>query len=539
MHTLIDSIPLPTAQEMRRWDNMAVKLGIPECILMENAAREALYVLQSLASPLVGKRMLLFMGSGNNGGDAAALARHALDTGALPFVLHTKPLRSYKGVTGQHVRMAKKCGVPFAYIGRARWQKNIPAQWQQADIIVDGLLGTGFEGELRTPYIEYIDYINEKRSHAFIYALDIPSGCHALSGKPCPKAVKAHATTCFAAAKPGLVQPHAAIYTGKLFVRSIGIPKKVQEHIPPSYNMLQGAAFAEFLQSTPSNSHKNSFGHVLVLGGSHGLTGAAHLAARAALHSGAGLVSVGAPQGLWAEIKGQNPDIMAVLLGDGYAWPSSLPQNLEEKLAQVHSLALGPGMGTDEKSQIFLHIVLSFMQRPRTVLDADALTLLAKNPDLLAYVREDDVCTPHPGEAARLLGLSSQEVQNDRLATLKKLTQLAPCTWLLKGAGTLIGTAHSPVYILPKDLPTLAVAGSGDVLTGCIAAWLARMSEVPSIKLTSLAACVHGEAGILLKKSFPCRGHAASDIAQALPSAMERLQNLAQNVKRCACESLL
>ncbi len=539
MRDIIDCFALPTAEEMRHLDKKAIALGIPENVLMENAAREAFTVLQEMQFPLKNKYILLFMGSGNNGGDAAALARHVLDAYAHPLVLHTKPLNKYKGAAGQHMRIAKACGVKFVYVGKGKWQKNIPHEWRKPHIIVDGLLGTGFSGELNKQFANFIEYINEQQENSFIFSLDIPSGCHAVSGKPMPIAVKAHATVCFAAAKPGLVLPENKGFVGKLFVRQIGLPRCVLEQNPPSYGMLKGHFFAEFLQDIPANSHKNSFGHALILGGSQGLTGAAHLAARAALRSGAGLVSVAAPQGLCAEIKGQNPDMMTILLGDGYAWPSTIPQNLYDKLEQAHALALGPGMGTDDKALTFLHTLLSLPERPRTVLDADALTLLAANQDLLALLREDDVLTPHPGEAARFFGTSSADIQRDRFAAMAQLTRLAPVTWLLKGAGTLIANVHSAVYVLPRDIPTLAVAGSGDVLTGCISAWLARLPDVSSLKLTALAACIHTEAGLILEKSFPARGHTASDIAQVLPFAMEKLQIAEPINEGTVCEALL
>ncbi len=539
MPNTINSIALPTAEEMRRLDNEAIALGYPESLLMENASREAFTVLQDLQFPLKDKHILFFMGNGNNGGDAAALARHTLNAHALPLVLHTKPLNKYKGATNQHIRIAKACGVNFVYVGKGNWQKNIPDAWSKPHIIVDGILGTGFSGELNAQFTSYIEYINAQQATSFIFSLDVPSGCNAITGKPAPIAVKAHATVCFAAAKPGLILPESKEFTGKLFVRCIGIPRCILEQNPPSYRMLKGSFFADFLQRNPVNSHKNTFGHTLVLGGSQGLTGAAHLAARAALRSGAGLVSVAAPQGLCAEIKGQNPDMMTILLGDDYAWPSTIPQNLSDKLRQVHALALGPGMGTDEKALGFLQTLLSLPERPRIVLDADALTLLAQNQELLSFIREQDVLTPHPGEAARFLGNSSKEVQQDRFAALEQLTRLAPATWLLKGAGTLIANACSAVYILPKDIPSLAVAGSGDVLTGCIGAWLARLPKVSSLKLTALAACIHAEAGLILEKSFPCRGHTASDIAHVLPAAMERLQAGEVQNKGSVCETLL
>ncbi len=531
--------PLPTGQEMRLWDKEAMFHGIAECILMENAAREAFTVLQELQGNLQDKYVLLFMGNGNNGGDAVCLARHVLDVGAHPLVLHTKPLSKYTGVTKQHLKAAQKCGVPLLYIGQGAWQKKIPETWKRAHIVVDGLLGTGFEGALRPQFQEYISYINTCREHSYIFSLDIPSGCDALTGLPPQNshteniAVHAHATVCFAAAKPGLVLPHSAPYTGKLFVRSIGIPRVVQEKNAPSFRLLQEKSLAQVLatQQHAQNTHKGRWGHVLVMGGSQSftgtdLTGAAHLAALAAARTGAGLVTAVAPTALCASVKNSCPHIMTLGVAhesSATQWPSTLPVALEKKLASVQALALGPGMGTDAQARAFLLAVLAHDARPRAVLDADALTLLAQHSELRAFLKEDDILTPHPGEAARFLGCTAQDIQKDRVYALQQLTAMLPCVCLLKGAGTLITQKQQPIYILPKDIPALALAGSGDVLTGCIAALCARFPHMPSLTVTALAACIHAATGTIAQKNFPHRGHMATDLAHLLPQAMQEL----------------
>ena len=369
MTTLSNLSPLPTPDEMRRWDSAAVALGLPEILLMENAAREALAVLRQHVPSLQGARVLLFMGGGNNGGDAACLARHIDDAGGHPLVLHTRPLNEAKGAAGQHVRVARACGVPFVRLsaqGETLRLPSLPEDWREPDILVDGLLGTGFSGELRPPLAAIIAHINtyaQRRNPPFILALDVPSGCDACTGRPCPDAVRAAATVCFAAAKPGLVLPHARAYTGTLHVRAIGIPTHVQE---ASFRLLD-ASCAGLLPPPPLEAHKNSFGHVLVLGGAHGLTGAAHLAALAALRAGAGLVSAAAPADLTSEVKGGIPDIMTVPLApptsaasvagnaapnaaadvaadaaaSKHAWPAAPPENLLHAVGRASALVLG------------------------------------------------------------------------------------------------------------------------------------------------------------------------------------------------------
>ncbi len=545
--------PLPTAEEMRTWDAacIAKEFGIPEFTLMENAARAALDVLLcNYKKSIRGAYVLLFMGSGNNGGDAACLARHLLDVGALPLVLHTKNIRAYTGTTSKHAKLAKTCGVPFvpvpkssAPLNHKHWQqclKNIYAPWQHPHIIIDGLLGTGFSGTLK-PSMQHIlqgieDFFLQGHS-PYVLALDVPSGLDSQSGTPAPIALKAHATACFAAAKPGLILPKARPYTGKIHVCNIGIPKKIQELLPPSFRELSGETLAQILPHPPKDSHKGTWGHVLVLGGSLGLTGAAHLTAFAALRSGAGLVTVASPRALCSEIKQGLADIMTLpLKGDNteeHTWPSNLPKNLEKKLETVNALAIGPGMGTATDSTVsFLKKLLSHEKRPRAIFDADALNIMAKHKELLGFLRAGDVASPHPKEAARLLGCSTEEVQKDRPKALRALIELcpAPVVWILKGAGSRMASKESPIYILPYDIHTLAVGGSGDVLTGCIAALLARNqaanNALCSLLATALGILAHATAGQLLLKKFPCGGCMAQDLAQTLPLALIKKNQL-------------
>ena len=229
--------PLPLPEEMRQWDEASFALGLPEVMLMENASRAALRALEICGVPPAGRRIWLFMGGGNNGGDAAALARHLLDAGGLPTVWHTRPLGQYRGACGQHVRMARRCGVPFLPVGRclageARKGPELP------HIVVDGLLGTGFHGELRPDMLALVRHINALRREAFVLALDVPSGLDAASGRPQPEAVRAHATVTFEAAKYGLVLPESAPFTGRLLTLPIGIPLAVRRTAPCSARLL-------------------------------------------------------------------------------------------------------------------------------------------------------------------------------------------------------------------------------------------------------------------------------------------------------------
>ncbi len=518
---------LPTPAEMSCWDRAAAALGLPELLLMENASREALHVLRLVRPHLKGQRILTFMGSGNNGGDAACLARHLQDEGAEVLVVHTRPLSTCRGAAGRHVRLARRCGVRFAPAASWAAGRNNPesAPWQQPDLVIDGLLGTGFSGNLRPPVSDLIREINELRGRALILALDIPSGLSGLTGRPCPDAVQAHVTVTFEAAKPGLMLPEAAPYVGELHVRRIGIPGPAKAGHPASFRLL-GPGIRAVLPEAERFLHKGMAGHVLVAGGSPGLTGAPHLAALGALRSGAGLVTAAAPAALCAAIKAGSPDIMTLPLGNESerateTWSPDLVPALFPLLRRCSATVVGPGLGRSATAAAFVERLLAVADRPPCVVDADALHALAVNPGLLRLLRPCDVLTPHPGEAGPLLGLSSAEVQTDRFATLERLKAKAPAVWVLKGAGTLIGRQGESSVVSPYHVPALAVGGSGDVLAGCTAALIAQGMDV------FLAACagvlLHAEAGRVAARIRPQRGNTATDIADALPPARAEL----------------
>ena len=509
--------PLPTPHEMAAWDKAAVDLGMPELLLMEHAGRAAAAVLAATYGPVEGKSVLLFMGAGNNGGDAACLARLLRDAGADVLVLHTRPLSAYKGVTGQHLRLSRRCGVPFA--PATAWSSRFrKTDWARPQIVVDGLLGTGFSGHLREQEASLVKQINSLRLEqgAFVLALDIPSGLDGLTGRPCPEAVRADATATFAAAKPGLMMPEAAAFVGSLQVCDIAMPRPVREALPPSC-FLMLPAILDQLPQPGLHWHKGRAGHVLVVGGSAGLTGAPHLAALGALRSGAGLVTVAAPEPLAQAAKG-SADIMSHALGA--TWNAGSASLLADLLGRVDALVLGPGIGRSDGAIEAVAAILALPDRPPTVIDADALYTLSRRPELAGCVRPGDVLTPHPGEAASILGgagSSAASVQEDRLKALRALMERAAGVWVLKAAGTLVGRRGGSVALCPVAAPNLAVAGSGDVLAGAIGTLLAQGLE------PFMAACcgvyLHARSGELLAEQYPRRGNSASEIADMLPVA--------------------
>ena len=540
-------VPVPAPEEMARWDAAAISAGISEETLMENAARTAMDALRAHAAEknivLQGASVLLLAGGGNNGGDAFCMARHLLDAGAFPVLVCTREMEQYRGAAFHWLRVAASLGVPvFSADAWEKGETDVPAR---PDIVVDGLLGTGFHGELREKEKRLIDKLNGLEAR-LVLAVDIPSGLSASTGRPSPSAVRAHVTVTFQAAKPGLLLPEAHEFTGTLDVRPIGMPRRVQEENPPSFRTWltinpgdfdRGAPYVlehgmsarieKLFEKRPAPSfhgpaHKGAAGRVLVAGGCAAYTGAPCLAAWASLRTGAGLVTLAGPKNV-LDAAGLSMPALTLRALSGRApdgdWCKEDAQILAEVLPSYGALVFGPGLGRSEGAFEFTRALMCLSHRPPMVLDADALFALAKEPALLSQLRPCDVLTPHPGEAATLLGMSVHDVQADRFAALSALAELAPAVWVLKGEGTLIACPGEPAVISPWQVPQLAVAGSGDVLAGITGALLARGRKA-SLAAT-LGVWLHALAGMRLSREFPMRGNSPHDIANTLPAVLD------------------
>lgn len=510
--------PLPTPHEMSVWDQQTIhNFGLSGRILMENASRAALYVLRAETAGRKFGSVLVFAGPGNNGGDAFALARHLTNDGLAVRIMHSRPLDGYTGDAAYHLNLARNMDIPCALLSAP------PPAFPKADLIVDGLLGTGAQGELRPDMRTWIAAMNDMKENAFILALDIPSGLNGLTGEPMPLAVRADLTVTFGAAKLGLAQPPAVPYTGRLVVADIGIPRQVKASHPAGHALLT-EKLADLLPRPAPDMHKGDAGHLLVLGGSAGMTGAPLLAARAALRSGVGLVTLGYPEGL-SPSYGSFPEIMALGLGNGKHWSEECHTDLSAQPRRFSAVVLGPGLGRDSGAERFLRRYLD-APHPRTLYDADALYLLGKNQKLLSRLGPEAVLTPHPGEMGFLLGAPGAEINRDRIRHAREFAAARRCTLVLKGAASIVAGTEGPVAISPFHVPNLAVAGSGDVLAGVIGSLMAQ-GLAP---LTAARAGVywHGYAGRLLEKVFPYRGNTPLDIVENLPAALKEWKQCAQ-----------
>lgn len=537
-------VPVPTPEEMALRDAGAVASGIAEETLMESAARAAMDCLRAQAGKrglcLASSRVLLVAGRGNNGGDAFCMARHLLDAGAKPVVLSTRDLCNTQGAAGHWLCVAQRLGIPV--YSAADWESALSFR---PDILVDALLGTGFHGALREKEAVLVERMNALGCR-LVLAVDVPSGLDARTGRPCPDAVRAHATVTFHAAKPGLVVPWAETFTGEVDVRPIGIPRAVDAEkalsfrtwlIPGQREQDGGAPYtlehgisprmagllAHAADASPRGpAHKGDAGRVMIAGGCAAYTGAPCLAAWAALRSGAGLVTVTGPDPVLDIARSTMPAVVTRPLSSAPAhdWMAEHAAALAGAAKTCGALVFGPGLGRSEGAAACMEALLGIPGLPPMVIDADALFALAVRPELLSLLRPCDVLTPHPGEAAALLGISAREVQENRFAALEALAGRGRAVWVLKGEGTLIAVPGEPSVISPWQVPQLAVAGSGDVLAGIIGALLAKGACAGMAATRGV--WLHALAGMALSREFPLRGNGPLDIANALPRVMHQ-----------------
>lgn len=505
--------PLPAPEEMSRWDEASHKeIGLLPELLMENASREAMHVLLQEHGPVRGKAAVILAGPGNNGGDAFALARHLADHGAKVRVFHVRPLDGYLGAAAYHLEILQRLKLPLAPLTESSLDLATPP-----DILVDGLLGTGFQGGLRPEYASWVQTINSLAPSCFVLSLDIPSGLDGLTGRPCPVAVQATVTVSFEEAKVGLALPEAAPFIGRLHVRSIGIPAVVKDASPAGQFLLE-ETILKLVPAPDVRMHKGKAGHVLVVGGSPGLTGAPLLSALGALRAGSGLATVACPRDLAPGITSGWPEVMTLPLGADAKWSKACAQELAAHASRFDALVVGPGLGRSPGASVFVQTLLGF-DLPPMVADADLLFHLGQDPTLMPMLPKNTVLTPHPGEMARLSGLGIDHIQEHRLETARNHAMQWNAVLVLKGAGTVIASPQGPVYIAPIATAALAVAGSGDVLSGMVAALLAR--GLSPLEAANAGVYWHGRAGQMIENLFPLRGNLAREIADMLPQALE------------------
>jgi hydroxyethylthiazole kinase-like uncharacterized protein yjeF len=507
-----------TAAEMRALDARAIeKLGVPGPQLMENAGRGAAAVIIREWAPLRGKRVTILCGKGNNGGDGFVVARHLKGKGARARVLLLGRRAEVKGDAAKALRRWRG---RVEEINGDEGLATVRSALTEADIVVDALLGTGLSGAAHGLLAHTIELVNDVcgRGAIPVIALDLPSGLASDGGLLLGPAVRADSTLTFAGLKRALLLYPAAECAGRVVVVPIGIAEAEVGRGITTFLLEESDVRGLFPRRRP-DAHKGTYGHLLVVAGSLGKSGAAALAGTAALRSGVGLCTVATASSQQPTIAGFTMELMTEALPEtaGRAIAFKAKDHLDELAAQRDAVAVGPGLSLDAESQALARALVSEVPRPMVV-DADALSALAGHLDLLEEASAPRVLTPHPGEMARLLGMTVAQVQADRIEIVRECCVRYRVHLVLKGARSVLGCPDGRVFINPTGNPGMATGGSGDVLTGMIGAFLARRFD-PLAALQ--AGCyLHGLAGDLAAADRGEEGLMASDIIQAIPAAL-------------------
>jgi len=509
-----------TAEQMQEIDRKAIgTFGIPGIVLMENAGRGAAEILCSAFPDMHRRRIAIVAGKGNNGGDGFVMGRHLLNRSLSVKILLLSHPEALQGDAKTNFEIFSRMkGEVISSPGPDHFEK-LKKDLQGADILVDAIFGTGLNSEVKGFHREVIEHLNSLRKP--IVAVDIPSGLDANTGRPLGTAIRAFLTVTFGLPKVGHLIAPGPDYTGELRVVDIGIPGNLVEEEKIQTHLLEEQEIRNWL-SLPRdrNTHKGDYGHLLVIAGSVGKTGAAAMACEAALRMGAGLVTLGIPESL-------NP-IMEVKLTEAMTEP--LPETSEKTLGlrafnpilrlseNKRALIIGPGIGTVKETQSLVIKLLRTLDLP-IILDADGLTALSSWTGTFPTARQPLILTPHPGEMARLRHSTVKEVQEDRIGVARQFSQSRRVFLVLKGYRTLITTPEGESFINPTGNPGMASGGTGDVLTGMIGGLVCQGLDI----LRSLQAAVylHGLAGDRVAEEKGERSLVAMDMVKAIPGVLQ------------------
>ncbi len=509
------------AAQMREADRHTIEeIGIPSLVLMENAGRQVVAALEAAYDDLHDRRVAILCGRGNNGGDGFVVARTLLQRDVDVSVFVIGALDQVRGDARVNLEILGRLGLTVVDInGEQDWELH-SSEIATCDLIVDAIFGTGLSAPLGGLLETIVEDLNEMAIP--VVAVDLPSGLSADTHELIGKCVQAAMTVTLAAPKLPLVLPPGQFATGELVVADIGIPGDVIDGVEgPRIELLTRDGVRDLLQPRAADSHKGDFGHVLVVAGSRGKSGAAHLAAVAALRSGAGLVTVATPRSVQPIVAALAAEYMTEPL-DETPEGSVRGDAVERVLAIKHDVvAVGPGLGAGENSRRFVRELLERSGVP-LVMDADALNVFADDPAALAG-REglDVIITPHPGEMARLLGVPIEEVQANRIDTARSFATTHRLYVILKGHRTIIAAPDGAVFINPTGNPGMATGGTGDVLTGMLAAWLGQLLDPEAA--CKLGVFLHGMAGDLAEADEGEVAMTAGDIVAHLGDALLEL----------------
>jgi hydroxyethylthiazole kinase-like uncharacterized protein yjeF len=529
---------LPGSEEMRAIDTCAIEeYGIPGMVLMENAGSATVRLMEKQLNKVKGSFALIFIGPGNNGGDGLVIGRHLHQLGCEPIFFFLINPDNLTGDAATNLTIVKRLRLPLHVIDSVNRVKTISVLFKQIEsrgkpccAIVDAIFGTGLVREIKGHYADAIELINtgEFSKNIPVIAVDTPSGLDSNTGKILGTCVKATMTATFGCAKPGQIMQGSSALTGRLWIVDIGIPPEVIEQANITTSMITADTAKSWAHRLirDNDSHKGTYGHLLILAGSAGKTGAAILAAKGALRTGCGLVSLCVPYDLNTIFETSLAEAMTIPL------PTSSSLLNVSDISTIHrhaqdkqAIVLGPGLGNDVRTaELVLHLY-QHLKQP-VILDADALNIIANQKEHLQKAGGPRIFTPHPGEMGRLVNKTTEEVLENRLSVTQLCHSLyknadTELTVILKGAGTLVFTEHGHVMINTSGNPGMATGGMGDVLSGMIGSFICQGLE--GYVAAGISVYLHGLAGDMLYNQVG-QGFTASELADKIPVSLKNLQ---------------
>ena len=510
-----------TADQMREADRRTIDdIGIPSLVLMENAGRQVVAATESFFQDLADRRVAIVGGKGNNAGDGFVVARTLHQRGIDVSVFVVGQLAEIKGDARTNLEILGRLGLTVVEIvDEGQWELHF-SEISGHDLIVDALFGTGLKSPLSGIYETVVADINA--SAIPVVAIDLPSGMSADTPDLIGDCIEATVTVTLGAPKLPLILPPAEHKAGEVVIADIGIPAEILETLEgPRVELMTRDQIRTLITPRAADAHKGDFGRVLIVAGSRGKTGAAVLAAEGALRSGAGLVTVASPRCCVPIIAMHTPEYMTEPLAETVDGTVDEPAAEAVLALTADVIAIGPGLGRGTAVTRFVRELLDNSEVP-LVLDADALNAFVDQPSaLVGHDGREVIITPHPGEMARLVGCAVDDVQADRMGIARDFAARHRVNVVLKGYRTLIATPDGKIFINPTGSPGMATGGTGDVLAGMLAGWLAQVLDVEAA--CRLAVYVHGAAGELADADEGEVAMTAGDLANHIGDAILEL----------------
>lgn len=514
-----------STEEIKKCDSYAIeKLGIPGILLMENASQGVISSISIKYGSVVGKKVFVFCGGGNNGGDGLAVARKLFAMNANVYVFLLVEPEKFRGDTKTNyeiaLRIQSQKGENDVFEIITLKNVNQLNKYPKPDLIIDAIFGTGFKGKVEGLFYDVISWINSQR--VYTVSIDIPSGLNGDTGEIEGIAVRADLTPTMGLAKRGLMLNWGKILPGKIYIVDIGIPSYVYHKFGIKTYYVELADVKKRIPFRPFNVHKYNCGKIFAIVGSPGLTGAATMSTLSAMKVGAGAVIAGVPESLCPILETKLTEVMKLPLPETnehtIGWNAL--DLIEEYIDWADVLIIGPGLSKNyETKQVVLNIIKKLNKR--AVIDADGLNALVGNLNILKSLNTEIVLTPHSGEFSRLTDLPVSKIERERIDVARNFAVEYKVVLVLKGDTTVIASPDGDVFINPTGNPGMATAGSGDVLTGMIAGFMGQ--GLSAVDAAICGVYLHGLAGDLARDKIGELPMMAMDILNMIPEALQKV----------------